>query len=703
MTRIQPSCLFIAAALVLAGPWPLLAQGPPQGDKPGSGAEEPKAAVEEEIVVQARYAPEDATTATKVPTPVQLIPASVSSLSSTLLTEQKATTLDEAMRNVPGASTNRDAGSIEMFFLRGLDSTSDGLLLTDGAYEPRTGINQTYNVDRVEVVRGPIGFLYGGNSTAGAVNLVRKRPLAENFCRVGFLGESYASTYDTVDVNRGGTGSQPSLRLNAMWSSSDGYRDRKDSDVYAVNPSLTWRAGERTTINADLETQRTRGKIDGGIPLLAGSLPDVPRTQAYESPFDHYSQDTQRVRVNLESRLGANLTLRDKAYYTDQDWDNQGTLLFGVFPDPFGGFAVLRGFGILDQKVKVLGNQLDAVYSWRSGSIDHELVAGVEYQDIKVKAHLDVGLLPPIDLFHPVETAQKPIPFLPGNATNLDLDNKTVAPYVLDTLHFSSRWHVSVGGRMDFLDQKNAVLGLSQSDSQLSPFLGVLFAPTSELSLYANHGESFNPLSLAVASGTPKPEIGHGTEIGVKSQAFSGRLRTSVAVYTLEKKNIAIVDQTGVVAQLGDQKSKGIEVEINASPAPGLDLLVVYGYTDAELTRFAQLDPLTGIVFDRSGNVPAFVPKHTLSTWLGKRFTNGFGIAGGVRYVSDRFINEANDFKVKSYVTLDASLAYRRPHWQASINLKNLTGEKYETRSVNNVAVIPAPGFNASAGIRLTR
>lgn len=217
MTRTHRSRLLSAAALVLAGAIPLLAQDPAQSDKPESNSEEPRATVEEEIVVKARYAPEEATTATKVPTPVQLIPASVSSLSSTLLTEQNATTLDEALRNVPGATTNRDAGTIEMFFLRGLDSTDDGLLLTDGAYEPRTGINQTYNVDRVEVVRGPIGFLYGGNSTAGAVNLVRKRPQEESFYRASVLGESYSTIYSTLDVNRGGSGNQPDVRLNALW------------------------------------------------------------------------------------------------------------------------------------------------------------------------------------------------------------------------------------------------------------------------------------------------------------------------------------------------------------------------------------------------------------------------------------------------------------------------------------------------------
>jgi iron complex outermembrane receptor protein len=657
--------------------------------------------VEEEILVEGRYVPEDAVTATKVPTPLRLIPASVSSISSTLLVEQNATTLHDAMRNVAGATTHRDAGAIEMFFLRGFDSVANGLLLTDGAYEPRTGINRTYNVDRIEVVRGPIGFLYGGNALAGAVNLVRKRPLPESFERFSLLGGSYSATYGALDFNRGHDDGRPKYRVNAMWDSSDNYRDDKKGEAWAVNPSITFQAGQRTTINIDLEAQHTEGKNDGGIPLVLGAVPDVPRTRSYQTPFDHYDQDTNRVRINVESEVNDHLRIRNKTYYTDQDWTNNGTLLFGTLPLPFGGAVVIRSFGVLDQQVEVLGNQLDTIFSFATGSVEHELVTGIEYQDLKVKAFLGFGLLPFIDVFNPIETATLPIVFFPGNSITLDLDTETIAPYVLDTMHFSDRWHLSLGGRIDFLDQGNAALGISQSDNEISPFLGLLFSPSERLSIYANYGEVFNPVSLAVASGTPKPETGEGAEIGIKSLALAGRLRTSVSVYTLKKKNIPTVDQTGVVAQQGDQKSQGLEIEVSATPVPGLNLLLTYGYTDAELTRFAQQDPFTGMVFDRSGNEPAYVPRHVVNSWVGKRFSNGFGIAGGVRYVSDRFISEANDFKVDSYVTADANLSYERERWTASVHLKNLTDEEYETRVVNQSAILPAPGFNVAAGIRL--
>ena len=640
------------------------------------------------------------TTATKIPTTSLLIPASISSVPGTLLADQNATTLHEALNNVPGATMHRDAGAIEMFFLRGFDSAANGLLLIDGAYEPRTGINQTYNVDRVEVVRGPIGFLYGGNAVAGTVNMVRKRPEGSSFQRISFLGGSYSSAYGTADVNQSSADGKKRFRLNAMWNSSDNYRDDKAGSARAVNPSFTF-AGERTSINFDFEAQHTRGKNDGGIPIVLGKMPDVPRTNSYQSPFDTYNQDTLRFRANFEHSVNANVSLSNKTYYTTQEWTNQGTLMFGTIPLPTGSAFIIRGFGDLSQDVKVFGNQLDVVVKRKTGTVSHELVAGLEFQDLQVDAKIELGTLPVIDLVKPVETATLPVTFIPGAGIKIDLSTRIVAPYVLETMHFSDRWHVSLGGRVDFLDQKNATTAFAQTETAVSPFLGLLFAANDRISFYGNYGKGFNPISLAVASGKPEPEVGRGTEFGFKNRLLDGRLRSSVAVYALQKDNISIVDQTGIVAQLGDQESKGLEVEVGADPGAGVSLLFAYGYTDSVLTRFNQTDPLTGLVADRSGNAPAWVPGHVFNSWITRSFKNGLLVGGGLRYVSDRFLSEANDFTVPGYATVDANVSYQRGRWQATLHLKNLTDTKYETRSVNQVAVIPAPGFNVAAGVHV--
>jgi TonB-dependent siderophore receptor len=639
--------------------------------------------------------------ATKMATPDLQIPASVSSVSQARLTEQHATTLHEAMNNVAGATTHRDAGAIEMFFLRGFDSTGNGLLLTDGAYEPRTGINQTYNIDRMEVVRGPIGFLYGGNALAGAVNMVRKRPDAGNFAHLTMIGGSHGSAYSTADLNRSSADGRRRVRLNGMYQTADNYRDDKEGTAWAINPSATVAIGARTWLNLDVETQSTTGKIDSGIPVVLGAVADVPRTRSYQTPFDEFGQDTTRVRLNLDHVVSPRLTLRNKAYYTYQDWTNAGTLFFGAIPDGTGGGFLIRAFGDLNQKVKVGGNQFDAELRVDTGSVSHNITAGLEYQRLTVNADLSYGLLPFIDLKNPVETANLPVTPIPGTSLTLDLDTRTLAPYVIDTMRFSDRLHLSVGGRIDFLDQKNAVTGFTQKENEFSPFVGLVVAPSGRLSLYANYGEVFNPISLAVASGEPKPEKGAGMEVGLKSRALDGRVRTSVAVYSLNKDNISIVDQTGIVAQLGDQESKGMEVEISAGPAAGLNLTFVYGYTDSVLTRFTQVDAATGMIADRSGNVPAWVPTHVVNAWVSRTFQNGLMVAAGARHVSERFMNEANDFAVPGYTTLDGNVTYSRGRWQGVVHLKNLTGSEYETRSVNQMAVLPAPGRTISAGLHL--
>lgn len=691
--RTGHPCLLLSLVLAFSISATLVAQ-----DAPPQPTDEPVVKIEEKIEVTSRYVPEESTTATKYPVDPQLIPASVSSVSGTLLQEQNANTLHEAMSNVAGVSTNRDTGFIESFVLRGFDSTDSGLLLVNGAYEPRTGINQTYNIDRLEVVRGPIGFLYGGNAMAGAVNLVRKQPLAENFTRFELLGGSYGTARAEVDVNHQNAGSKVLFRLNGMWQTSDNYRDRQELKAYAVNPTVTFRLSDRTWINVDLEAQRTEGSLDIGIPVVNGEVPDVSRTRNYGSPFDTTEQKTGRIQINLESALSASQTIRNKAYYTDQEWTSEGAVLAGVVPLP-GSALLIRVFGALEQKVKLIGDQLDTVFRFGSGRTRHEMVVGIEAQELKVNSTVEVGLLPPIDLVNPVETAQRPIVFIPGAGFGVDLQVRTLAPYVLEVLHLDDRWHFSLGGRVDFIDQKNDITGFAEKETDFSPFVGALYTPNDQLSLYANYGEGFNPISLGVVNEDPKPEKSRGAEVGLKTQTLSGRLRASAAIYQLEKDNIAIVDQTGIVAQLGDQESKGLELEVSASLLPQLDMLFVYGYTDAVLTRFTRLDPFTGAIQDFSGNAPAWAPEHVFNSWIGKRFTNGMGVAGGVRHVGSRFVDEANSVSASSYTTLNATLSYERERWATTLYLNNLTGEEFETRGFD--AVIPAAGFNVNVGIRL--
>ncbi len=678
--------------------------GDPQPDDPDRpAADEPRLTIEEELLVEdtAPYLPETLSTATKSSTPMSRIPASVSALSHSLLRDRNALVLGDALTNVPGVNAQSNSGVHDLFFIRGFDSLSSSLVMTDGAPEPEATFYQLYNVERVEVVRGPAGFLYGGNPLAGAVNLVRKRPTGGTATRFQLLGGSHRATQTTLDFNHGRPSGRAGFRVNALWQSSDGYRDDKASTVTAINPVFTFLAGDDTSITFSADVLRSDFEPDAGIPLLFGQIPDVPRERSYQTPFDFSDQDLLRLRLDVETRINSKLTLRNKTYFTQLDWDSKGTLINAAFPNFSGGVDVFRTRTNLDDRQEFLGNQLDLLTTWETGSVKHHLVAGLELIQQTDRLQLDVGLLPNIDLFSPVETAPETDVLIPFFGTTADVETTIVAPYVLDEIELSDRWRVFLGGRFDAIDFADDAVGLNKSDSQVSPFFGALFSPTEALSIYANYSQAFSPPSSTVAGSDRDPEEGRQFELGFKTEHYGGKLRTALSFYSLEKEKIAIVDATGVTSQIGDQDSEGFELEIASSPRPRFHWTFSYAYNDAELTRFTEIDPFLMRVVNFSGNTPAYAPEHLASLWLSKRFDGGFGISGGARYVGEQFIDEDNVFTIDAYTTLDALLTYERDRWGARLHLRNLTDEDYEGRGFGGASVLPADGFNLVGGIHL--
>jgi iron complex outermembrane receptor protein len=174
----------------------------------------------------------------------------------------------------------------------------------------------------------------------------------------------------------------------------------------------------------------------------------------------------------------------------------------------------------------------------------------------------------------------------------------------------------------------------------------------------------------------------------------------------LEKKNIAIPDDNGVTQQAGDQRSRGVELELAAQPTRTWQAFFSYAYNDAELTEFTEFvfNPFQNNFnfFDRSGNTPAFAPKHLLSFWTNKEYDLGLGFGAGARYIGSQFIAEDNAYEMDSILTFDAMLYYRFGQWRGSVNFKNLTDRKYETRGFGTTSVIPANPFAVYGKLEFT-
>jgi TonB-dependent siderophore receptor len=684
----------------------------PLGAQEAPQEEEPAATYEDVLFVEGSlpYIPDSNTIATKLPLPLQRTPASVGVVSEPLLEEQGSVVLGDALRNVSGVNVQTQSGVADFFFVRGFDSVGNGLVLTDGAAEPEIGFYQLYNIQRVEVLKGPGGFLYGANPIAGTINMVRKQPEPGSFLNLGVTGGSWSTYGGTLDWNAGGDGAF-GFRLNGTWQDSDLWRDDKPSEVRGVNPAFSWRLGDRGVLNVNLEALDTSFSPDSGLPLatvfgpgfqpVGFEVPDVPRTRSYQSPYDRSEQETRRAQVDYETELSDRLSLRNKTYYRQLEWLSDGTIFNGILPGfSVGADEVIRTLVLLDDTQEFFGNQFEAVYSAATGAISHRLLAGVEVGQYDDRFTLDFALLPNINLTDPVETASGPLLRFPNQAG--DTSSRVIAPYVIDQIGFSDRFQVVVGARYDTIDYEDEVSNTNRDFSKVSPTLGVVYTPIPSLSLYANAGQAFAPPSSRVV-GERRAEESTQAEVGVKAELLDGKVQTTFALYELERENVAIPDLTGVIQQTGTQRSRGMELELAAEPRQGLRTLFSYAYTDAELTRFADqvlvsFNPPTFVTVDRSGNVPAFAPEHIANLWVSQRFGNGFGVGAGGRYLSEQFIAEDNAFEIDPSFTVDASLFYDLGLWRLNLHLRNLTDEETFTRGFGNTSVIPKPGFSVFGG-----
>jgi iron complex outermembrane receptor protein len=535
-------------------------------------------------------------------------------------------------------------------------------------------------------------------------------PVFSNFLHAtGSYGE-FNSYRGTVDVGLADANSRAAFRLNALWQDSENYRDDKNNDNTQRQSGFDLARNDKTSLTVNLEYVKSEYKPDSGLPLLNNQIPDVPRTQSYQLPSDISDQKILRGRLDFETHLSERFTLRNKFYYTDLDWKSDGTLLLGAFSIPQAGDLVGRVMNALDDRQELAGNQLEAMLHFNTGSVRHQILAGLELSRLGDEFTLGAAVPPPISLYSPQESATdvNATPFLINDARSL-----TLAPYLLDQIAFSEKFQTFAGGRFDVIDYKDthkapafdeplATFSTERDYQKFSPLLGVVYSPTREISFYANAGQAFGPPSTQIVEDI-KAEESQQIEAGVKTQFFGGKLNAGLAAYQLEKNNLIIPDFTGFRYLSGEQRSRGFEVDIAAQPSASWQAFVVYAFNDAELTNFSEdilASPIGPVVrVDRSGNTPAFAPKHLLNVWTNKVFANRLGFGVGGRYLSEQFIDEDNAFKIDGIFLVDAMLYYYIGNWRWTLNAKNLIDAKYETRAFGSGSILPGNPLAIYGGI----
>lgn len=630
-------------------------------------------------------------------------PRTVSVIPDEVFVAQGATTLRDVLRNTPGITFQAGEGGAapgDAFSMRGFSSGNDVLL--DGVREAGSYTRDAFNLEQVEIVKGPSGAIAGRGGTGGAVNLVTKTPKPGTFTRATFAAGNAAHSRATVDANTQ-LESRPdaAVRIAAMYTSSGvPGRDVVHNSSWGVAPSVTFGIGKPSRFTFAFQHLAQDNVPDYGLPWAAlDASPQVDQSNFYGlEGYDYEDVRSDVATATFERDVRDGWTLRNVSRWGDNHRDSAITA-----PRPPNRQLQQRR---MDQGQ--LTNQTSLSASFDTARVKHDFVGGVEVgrETTFVRRQSQTANQPQTDITNP-DPRQSPLGPMPANNGNPeDTRMSLVGLYALDTLRIGSKWEVTAGLRWDSVDVDygltNVATGvrsrLGRDDRELTWNAGVVFKPTAHSSVYASHATSFNPTVEAGAGGAAlsnsptsinnvnlAPEKSANLEIGAKWEAAGGRAIATAALFRTEKTNARTRGASNEPYVLdGEQRVDGVELGLTGNITPQWSVLASFAHLDSEFV--ASANPL------EQGAALAFVPKNSFNVWTEGQLPLNFRIGGGVQYMDSVFRNATNTAEVPSYWLASAMAAYDASRaLTLRLNVNNLTGEEYVDR-VGGGHYIPGAG-----------
>jgi len=678
---------------------------PPQEEETADADDE-----EIELIVTAEgqedgyYVP-NASTATRTDTPIRDVPQSIQVIPRQVLEDQGANEVIDALRNVPGATILNPLRNNGGTFvnLRGFQNADDyftnGRRSFNGFLPPSTS-----NIEQIEVLSGPASVLYGNAAPGGIINLTTKQPLAVPFYALDGTIGNFDFYRSTVDLS-GPLNDSRSIRyrLNAEYENSGSFVSSLNTERFFVAPVLSFQLGDNTTLSLEGSYNRDFRVSYPGLPpegtVVSNPLGNVPLSRFLGEPdFPRTGSEQFDIGYRFEHRFSDTIRLRNSFNVSFFNSCRREINLRGLQED---NRTVNRSFFEADTDDEIYSLITDLTATLRTGSVQHDLLFGVEWLRNNPVFPLRFPELSPIDLFEPNFDGEliSSETFTFFNRTN------RVGVYGQNLITLADNLKVLLGGRFDWVRSTDGEIlasgesSTSAENTAFSPRVGIVYQPIQPVSLYASWGRSFQPeFGISQTGETFDSTIGEQFEVGVKTEFLDGRLAATLAAYNLTRQNILTPDpdNSGFQIQIGEQRSRGIEFNLAGEPLPGLRLIAGYAYIDAEITNDTR---------GFQGNQPGNVPQHSGSLWAVYEIQNGnlegLGFGTGVFVVGDRQGNLENTFTLPAYGRVDALLYYRRDNWRAQLNFQNLFDTNYiESGSTNSVS--PGAPFTIRGQVAVT-
>lgn len=650
------------------------------------------------------------------------VPQSLTVVNEKLMTEQANTRLEEALKNVPGITLNSGEGAArgDTVNLRGFSAFNDFFL--DGIRDAAVYTRDSFNLESVEVVKGPSATLFGRGSTGGAINQVSKAPfLQASDVVTANLGTN--SLYRmTADINQP-IAPTSAIRVNVMGESSDvADRDFVHNRRWGFAPSASFGIGTPDTLTLAYLHQQENNVPDTGIPFVDGRPAPVSRESYYglasNSVTTHDDIATARYVHDFSSNLMVADTLRYAHYefFWLADMPNFG----GKIPTPATPLDdILVG---RDQPASAgiqsnLTEQLDLTGRFDTGFIKHTVVTGFEWARQTLDLNRLVNPFNTNNNWVPETPLLDPNPYEVAPIEGVSSEQDTIAHatsfYVTDTMALGQYFDVIAGARYDKFsaDYKqltvasNALLLLDHTDRLGSPRAAVIFKPTATQTYYASFGTSFDPSAEALALTTKTanlgPVKGKTYEVGTKDQLLDGQLLVTGAIFHTVVDNAQTNDpeNPSLTVLNGDQRVNGLETSVSGYLTKHLEIFAGYTYLDGKTLASGNAAYV--------GQPLQNVAKNALNLWTEYEFTDQWEAGLGGNWLGQRYADFGGTTTVPGYVVWNAMVSYKVTKDLAlqlnGINLFNKLywDAPYYTSAAEN-HVIPGAGRSGMLSIRLS-
>ena len=629
------------------------------------------------VTAAAGYVAFSSETGSKMDVPLVEVPQSISVIDQQELQSRNVTTVNEALRYTPGVEA--DEYGVEQRYdwlkLRGFTADTYGVFRDGMRWNSLAGKMDPYELESVEIIKGPSSVLYGEAPPGGLVNLVTKRPPTEPLRELQVQFGSYDRRQIQDDFGGPIGHSQIwSYRLTGLLRNSGTQVNYTPDNRRLIAPALTWRPGERSNLTLTGDWQHDNTRWSQFLPASGTLFHDNPNgiipveTFVGEPGWEKVIRDQASVGYAADHHFVDGWALHQNFRY--QHVNFQGSTVYGIGFVP-GSSELLNRSAVTYPQI----NDIDTIDSRATrhvarGDWDHAFLGGYDYTHLGTETRASFGSIAPINVFHPVYGAAIGA-LIPYNLTNILLEQH--GGYLQDQIKYKQRLIFTLGGREDWAvdDVKDFAANNTthQNDSKFTGRAGVTYLTSSGIAPYFSYSTSFQPTTGVDFYGKAyKPSDGTQEEVGVKVQPRTWNGFFTASFFNIDQTNVQVADPNNPLnsVQTGSVNSRGVELEGLANLAHGFNLHGGYSLVRTDQGKGTWL-PQT------PRNQGSLLADYTVSE--GK--LSGFGGNAGVRFVGQSMGDSANTLAIPNYTLMDAAIRY---HWHArefGVNATNLLDRRY--------------------------